>query len=74
MLDRYDFNRSEWEHFIKEWVFNEQDRKMLVWRLLDGLTIQELAERLSLSTDQTKRRLYRAQNRLFKGVDKSLKK
>lgn len=70
MLNKYDLPRSKWENLIDEWIFNDIDRKMLKMRLLDGARIQEIADEINLSIDQTKRRLYRSQNRLFKKVDK----
>ena len=73
MLNKYDLPRSKWENLIDEWIFNDIDRKMLKMRLLDGARMQEIADEINLSIDQTKRRLYRSQNRLFKMVDKNLK-
>ena len=70
MLNRYDLPRSVWVDLIDEWIFNDTDRKILKMRLLDGARIQEIADEINLSIDQTKRRLYRSQNRLFKMVDK----
>lgn len=70
MLNKYDLPRSKWENLIDEWIFNDIDRKMLKMRLLDGARIQEIADEINLLIDQTKRRLYRSQNRLFKKVDK----
>lgn len=70
MINKYDLSRSEWEKLINEWIFNDVDRKMLKMRLLDGSRLQEISDEIHLSIDQTKRRLYRSQNRLFKKVDK----
>lgn len=70
MLNKYDLPRSEWEKLIDEWIFNDIDRKMLKMRLLDGARLKEIADEVNLSIDQTKRRLYRSQNRLFKRLDK----
>lgn len=62
-----DFNRSksEIEHLIDEWIFNERDRRILKRRLLDGLTYEELAEEFHLSTQRIKTIVYKCQDRLF---------
>ena len=62
-----DFNRSksEIEHLIDEWIFNERDRQILKRRLLDGLTYEELAEEFHLSTQRIKAIIYKSQDRLF---------
>lgn len=62
---RYDKPRSEWERLIAEWIFDARDRALLSLRLLDGLTIDQLAEKLDMPVDTVKRRVRRAQRRLF---------
>lgn len=64
--DDFTYNRTEWENLIDEWIFNEEDRMMLKRRLLDGVVFEKLAEEFHLSVQQTKTRVYRAQDRLFK--------
>jgi len=61
-------SRSEWEHIIDEWTFNETDRNLLKRRLLDGITYEKLAEEFQLSTVGVKKRVYKAQNKLFKHI------
>jgi DNA-directed RNA polymerase specialized sigma subunit len=48
-------SRSEWERLINEWIFNERDREILKSRLLDGVTIEKLAEKFDMSVSQIKR-------------------
>ena len=48
-------SRSEWEHLINEWIFNERDREVLKDRLLDGVTLEKLAEKFDMSVSQIKR-------------------
>lgn len=67
-LDALDRTRDEWEELIFQNIFNKEDREMLRLRLLDGLTMQEVAEAIGLSLDQTKKRLYRAQDNLFRKI------
>lgn len=65
IFERYDKPRSEWERLITEWIFDARDRALLALRLLDGLTIDQLAEKLDMPVDTVKRRVRRAQKKLF---------
>lgn len=58
-------NRDEWEHLIYQWIHNEEDRKILTRRLLDGIVYSKLSEEFHLSENQIKDRIYEAQNQLF---------
>ncbi len=58
-------SRTEWEHLIDEWVFNERDRRILKRRLLDGICYEPLAEEFDLSVTQVKNIVYKSQKRLF---------
>ena len=59
-------SRSEWVALIHEWVHNEVDRKMLERYLLDGITLERLAEEFDLSTVQCQHRVALAKTQLFK--------
>lgn len=57
--------RSEVEHIIDEWIFNERDRKILKRRFLDGITYERLAEEFDLSTQGIKLIIYKWQKTLL---------
>lgn len=57
--------RAEWIALINEWVHDERDRAMLARRLLDGMTMEEIAEEFDLSTVQTKRHITQSREQLF---------
>ena len=61
-------SRSEWVNLINEWVHNEEDRKMLIRHLLDGIKLEPLAEEFDLSTVQTQNRMDLAKKQLFKHI------
>lgn len=63
-----DLSRTEWEHYIDEFIFNEEHRKMLKRNLLDGKTYEQLAEEFDCSRDKVARLIPRLQNRLFKKI------
>lgn len=68
ITEKADLSRSEWEHIIDEWIFNERDRQILKRRLLDGICYEPLAEEFELSVQQTKTLIYKLQNKLFKHI------
>ena len=57
-------SRSEIEHLIDEWIFNERDRKILKRRLLDGICYEPLADDFDLSVRQVKNIVYKSVERL----------
>lgn len=65
LAERYDLPRSAWERLINEWVFDLRDRMMLCMRLLDGLTIDEISEKMNMPVDTVKRRIRKAQTKVF---------
>lgn len=66
--DDTDRPRSEWENLINSWIFSEQDRKMLKMHLLDGVTIEKIAEEFGITTSTAYRRLTKAERNLFKRI------
>ncbi len=64
-LDDYNLSRTEVDHLIDEWIFNERDRQILKRRLLDGRTYEQLAEEFDLSTQRVKTIVYKCQDKLF---------
>ena len=67
-INTIDLSRTEWEHLIDEWIFNEEHRKMLKRDLLDGRTYEQLAEEFGCSRDKVARLIPRLQNQLFKKI------
>lgn len=50
----YKLPKSELEHLIDEWIFNERNRAIVKKRLLDEEHIDRIAEMFSLSDQQVK--------------------
>lgn len=67
-ISTIDLSRTEWEHLIDEWIFNERDREILKRRLLDGLTFEQLANEFNYSTQNIQRIIYKGTARLFKKI------
>ena len=49
-----DRSRSELTYLISEWVFNKRDREILIDKMLDGLTYDELSDKYCLSPQRLK--------------------
>ena len=67
-IEHFDKPRSEWEHIIDEWIFNERYRDILKRRLLDGITFEKLAEEFDMSVQQIKSSVYKTQNKITKHI------
>lgn len=61
-------SRSEWLYLIREWVHNADDRQMLEMFLLDGLSVESVAEKLNLSSRWTQQRIAKAKKQLFNHI------
>ena len=64
-------SRSEMEHFIDEWIFNERDRRLLKRRLLDGICYEPLAEEFDLSVRQVKTIVYKQQKIVYQKIEEN---
>lgn len=65
-IECYDLSRSEWEHLIDEWIFNEEHRAMLKRHLLDGKTYEHIAEQFDCSRDKVARLIPTLEVKVFK--------
>lgn len=50
-----EYTNSQIREIIAEHIHNERDRRILERRLIDGITIEKLAEEFELSVSQMKR-------------------
>ena len=48
-------SKTEWTNLIDEWVKSERDRQIMKRRLIDGITLEALAEEFDLSVQHIKR-------------------
>lgn len=67
-IEHYNKPRSEWEHIIDEWIFNERDRKIIKRRLLDGILLEPLAEEFDMSVQQIKSIIYKTQKKIINHI------
>ena len=69
-LYRFNFSRSKWEQIIEEWIFNEDDRNITKKWLLDGKTMEEIAECYNVSVQNVKKRIYEAHEIILRSIKK----
>ena len=65
-IERYNLSRSDLQHLIDQWIFNERNRLILADRLFNGTTYERLAEKYDISTQQVKNIVYKAMDKLEK--------
>jgi hypothetical protein len=63
-----DLSRSEYEHIIDEWVFDEKARAIIKRRLLDGITYDSLSVEFNMSVRQIQNIVYKTEKIVFKHV------
>lgn len=56
---------------IDEWVKNERNRKLLKRRLLDGITLEKIAEEFDISVTRARQIIADAEN-LLKSAEKNI--
>lgn len=59
-LDKFDLSKQQVLDLIDAYIFNERNRQILMRRLLDGVSYEDLAEEYSLSVNQVKTVCYKA--------------
>lgn len=54
-----EYSNSEITKIINEYIHNERNRKLLLRRYVDGITLESLAEEFELSVRQVKNIIYK---------------
>ena len=63
-----DYSRTEITEAINEWILNQKHREILLSRMIDGLTFDELSEKYYMSPRQIKRIVYKCQETLIRHI------
>lgn len=61
-----EYSNSEITKIINEYIHNERNRKLLLRRYVDGLTLESLAEEFELSVRQVKNIIYNNEDVILK--------
>lgn len=57
-------SNSHLSALIDEWIKNERNRKLMKRRLIDGITLEKLAEEFDISVTRTRQIIAEAENLL----------
>lgn len=66
MRDKPELSRSEIEYLVAQWILNERDRKVLLRRMIDGITYECLSEEFNLSVNQIKNIVYKGKDKIYR--------
>lgn len=61
-----EYSNSEITKIINEYIHNERNRKLLLRRYIDGITLESLAEEFELSVRQVKNIIYNNEDVILK--------
>lgn len=64
-----EYSNSEITRVINEYIHNERNRKLLLRRYVDGITLEALAEEFDLSVRQVKNIIYTNEDSIFKHMN-----
>ena len=65
-----EYSNSEITRVINEYIHHERNRKLLLRRYVDGLTLESLAGEFGLSVTQVKNIIYKNEDVIFKHLGK----
>jgi len=60
-----EYTNSQIRRIIEDFIHSERDRKILIRRLIDGITFEKLAEEQEMSVRQIKNIIYRDEKIIF---------
>ena len=66
-----EYSNSRIFEIIGEYIHSERDRALMTRRMVDGVTIERLAEEFDISTSQTKRIIWKNSEIIFRHLEKS---
>ena len=66
-----EYTNSRIRELIAEVIHSERDRKILVRRLIDGVTFEKLAEEQEMSVSQIKRIVWKGSEIVFRNLKKN---
>lgn len=64
------YSNSRLREIVEDYIHSERDRKILIRKYCDNLTIERLAEEFEISVSQVKRIIYKHSFTIFGMMDK----
>lgn len=66
MKKDYSFRcRDDWMYLIEQWILNERHRMIIKRRIIDGVTLEKLAEEFDYSVSRIKNIVYAYEKKLI---------
>ena len=63
-----EYSNSQIRELIAEWIHNSDDRKMLLLRLVEGMTFEAIGFEMGMTTKTVRLRIHKAEEVLFKHI------
>jgi AraC-like DNA-binding protein len=63
-----EYSNSQVREVIGEYIHNARDRKIMLRRMIDGITLERLAEEFDMSVSQMKRIIKRESDIVFRHI------
>ena len=63
-----EYTNSQIRDLIMEYIHNQDDRKMVYLRLVDGLTFEKISEEFQLDVKTVRKRIHKCENELFRHI------
>ena len=63
-----EYTNSQIRDLIMEYIHNQDDRKMVYRRLVDGLTFEKISEEFQLDVKTVRKRIHKCENELFRHI------
>ena len=63
------YSNAEMRQIIDNWIHSERNRKIFYLRLIDGLTLEEIAETLQIDVSTVKRNINKYEDEIFRHVE-----
>lgn len=65
-----EYSNSQIREIISEYIHSERDRRIMIRRLVDDVTLERLAEEFQLSVSQVKRIVWKHSETIYKHIRK----
>ena len=66
--DHHEYTNSQIKELILEYCHDMNDRRMLYWRLVDGMTFEAIALKIGMTTKTVRIRIHKQEEILFKHI------
>lgn len=65
-----EYTTKQMTELIEQYIHNIDDRKMLLMRLIDGISFEKIGFAMELTTKTVRRRIHKGEEILFRHIQK----